>query len=310
MGLSLRCEQGPERSWFIAQTWTDSGLICSKGTGMFALVGPDEVLVAAGSSVDLGRSFRSLMEIARIMSAAPPTATPMKSPIGNSADNACVEPEGVGCRRGGGEGGGGATAIGIATPTATMGAAAATTVTPRLIERADTGWEASVVAAAETLATAAAAAPPPPPSPFGIVMTLSTLTEPAEKRHSMMQEGAMQPSSDATVSVKAACSAAPKSLRSPPMVSSIEMTVDMTASTTTPVGSGGNGGTVGCSGDVGSGGCGGGGGGGGGSVGKGAAGDGCAGSGGKGAGAGEGGGEAGGGGEGGGGAGSGGEGGG
>ena len=79
-------------------------------------------------------------------------------------------------------GGGGATTSGTVTPTSTVTGAAETTLTPRLAERAASGCDTRVVAAA-----ANALLLPKPLS--GIVSVAATLTLPALSTTSRMQLG-------------------------------------------------------------------------------------------------------------------------
>ena len=87
---------------------------------------------------------------------------------------------------GGGDGGGGATARGTVTPTSTVTGAAETTVSPRLVERSESGCAMRAVAEA-VIALAVALAFPGPPS--GIVKVAATSTEPAEREMESMHEG-------------------------------------------------------------------------------------------------------------------------
>ena len=87
-----------------------------------------------------------------------------------------------GCDGGIKGGGGGATASGTDTPTLMATGAAETTVMPRLVERADTGW------ATNALATSATAVLLPKPA-SGMVRVAATLTLAAETRTPSMQFG-------------------------------------------------------------------------------------------------------------------------
>jgi len=79
--------------------------------------------------------------------------------------------------------------MGTETPTDTTGAATVSTETLRLVESEETGCKANEVAAAEM----AVAAAEPPDGGSGMVMIVSTSTEPTFHSWRMMHSGSWHP---------------------------------------------------------------------------------------------------------------------